>query len=377
MNRSFLFIALIAMLLCPLLGRAQVGDFTPADSVAKPTKKPNLVQRFSQWRDRAQTRGFDSGYVAYPVNYRWQAQVYNNMSMDNVFLHMPNVMNLGSCDVFSSTGLHGKASAGLYFRGWGLGFGKSFTRDVPDINLSLSTYGRVLGFELQLAANTSLRSAMRWVLPDTSRWYRPQANNDSTGPENILLELNLYYIFNNRKFSYDAALTQFTWQTKSAGSVVGGLSFHASNINYNNTLFAEFYYADTMEFLTHNLLFGLGYAYNWVYGGGKWMIHASVLPRVRYSYYRHMTLHPMGDMGHWSEDTRNYYYQNKAEMEHYARANTLSLSAMVRLAFLWNISERWVTGLVGTASGYGDGGFTGLSIVTFNWNVYLYGGFRF
>lgn len=377
MKRLYLIILLIFIMLCPSYGYAQQVDSVSNDTVPTTKKSLNIVQRFSRWRDRAQTSGFDSGYVAYPVNYRWQAKIYNDLSIDNCILHMPHVMNAGYCDVYSSTGMRDKISAGLYFRGWGLGFGKSLTKKRPDLNLSLSTYGRKIGFELKLMYNTALQSAMRWVSPDTTTWYGNPLEGGVVGPEHIVLELNTYYIFNNKKFSYNAALSQFTWQSKSAGSVIAGLSFQANYLGYDNTLFANLYYADTMQLLTRNLLFGLGYAYNWVYGKGKWMLHASLMPMLRHSHYRRVTMHPMSSIDIWKEDSREYYYQSLAELERFAYEHVWSISAIARLAFLWNISERWVAGLVGNASGYSDGGSGGLNVIAYNWNVYLHFGFRF
>ena len=83
------------------------------------------------------------------------------------------------------------------------------------------------------------------------------------GPELILLELNTYYVFNNKKFSYASALSQTTWQKKSAGSVIAGASIFASYLGFDHDFFGQIqfptpYYADTLNVLSWNLLVGVG-----------------------------------------------------------------------------------------------------------------------
>ena len=45
--------------------------------------------------------------------------------------------------------------------------------------------------------------------------------------------LNLYYIFNNRKFSYPAAFSQSTNQRRNAGSFIAGFSISKHNLEFD------------------------------------------------------------------------------------------------------------------------------------------------
>ena len=177
--------------------------------------------------------------------------------------------------------------------------------------------------------------------------------------------------------SYGAALSQTAWQTQSAGSVIAGVGYQGAIINYDSTLFSALYYADTMELLTSNFLFGAGYAYNWVHDGGKWMIHASILPMARYTNRRVMDIKPMGNMDEWSEESRTYFNQRMDDARRFSEEHMWSVTAIVRLAFFWNISDRWVTGAIATTSGYREGNPKNLNLLVYRWQAYLYGGFRF
>ena len=51
--------------------------------------------------------------------------------------------------------------------------------------------------------------------------------------------LNLYYIFNNRRFSYPAAFSQSTNQRRNAGSFIAGFSVSTHNLNFDYTKLPE------------------------------------------------------------------------------------------------------------------------------------------
>ena len=51
--------------------------------------------------------------------------------------------------------------------------------------------------------------------------------------------LNLYYIFNNRRFSYPAAFSQSTNQRCNAGSFIAGFSVSTHNLNFDYTKLPE------------------------------------------------------------------------------------------------------------------------------------------
>lgn len=83
--------------------------------------------------------------------------------------------------------------------------------------------------------------------------------------------LNLYYIFNNRKFSYPAAFSQSTNQRRNAGTFIAGFSISKHNLDFDYTQLPAFI-QETMnpgmkvrkiKYTNANISFG--YAYNWVF----------------------------------------------------------------------------------------------------------------
>ena len=83
------------------------------------------------------------------------------------------------------------------------------------------------------------------------------------------LNLNAYYAFNSRRFSYPAAFSQSYIQRHSAGSFL----LAASGMGQHATLSWE----QEMQIKMTNIGLGAGYGYNYVPSQG-WLLHISALP---------------------------------------------------------------------------------------------------
>lgn len=98
------------------------------------------------------------------------------------------------------------------------------------------------------------------------------------------LNINGYYAFNGRKFSFPAAFSQSYIQKRSAGSVLVGLSIDGQITDMDGT-------ALTDNIPTKIKLFeigiGAGYGYNLV-AGRHWLFHLSALPT--FDVYTHSNI---------------------------------------------------------------------------------------
>ena len=90
-----------------------------------------------------------------------------------------------------------------------------------------------------------------------------------------------YYMFNGKKFSYAAAYDQSVIQKRSAGSLMAGLMYNYTHIDYATDLNGDLVY------LMHGLgkvklwqgSAGVGYAYNWVPARGL-LVNVMLMPAV-------------------------------------------------------------------------------------------------
>ncbi len=131
-----------------------------------------------------------------------------------------------------------------------------------DFELNFNSYGRRFGFDViyQDAKNFT-------------GWHDHDGMARIELPDGMLsvktLNLNAFYIFNSRRFSYPAAFSQSYIQRRSAGSFL----LAASGMGQKATLDWD----QDMELKITNIALGAGYGYNYVPGRG-WLLHISALP---------------------------------------------------------------------------------------------------
>ena len=92
-----------------------------------------------------------------------------------------------------------------------------------------------------------------------------------------------YYMFNSKKFSYAAAYKQRVIQKRSAGSLMAGLMYNYTRIDYSSDRNGDLIYL--MEGLGKVKLWqgsvGVGYAYNWVPARGL-LINVLAMPMLTF-----------------------------------------------------------------------------------------------
>ena len=131
-----------------------------------------------------------------------------------------------------------------------------------DYELNFNSYGKRFGFDIiyQDARNFT-------------GWYDSEAHEHYELPADMLsvktLNLNAFYVFNNRRFSYPAAFSQSYIQRRSAGSFLLAVSGQGQH--------AKLDYTQKMDLKMTNLGIGAGYGYNYVPSPG-WLLHISALP---------------------------------------------------------------------------------------------------
>ena len=131
-----------------------------------------------------------------------------------------------------------------------------------DFELNFNSYGRRFGFDViyQDAKNFT-------------GWHDHEGMERIELPDGMLkvrtLNVNAYYAFNSRRFSYPAAFSQSYIQRRSAGSFL----LAASGMRQHATLDWD----QEMQLKMTNIALGAGYGYNYVPRQG-WLLHLSALP---------------------------------------------------------------------------------------------------
>lgn len=235
-------------------------------SASKPSPFKRAIKKFMNFSD------FDTLYISpNHYNYALMTTHFSNFEYYSVTSNLPQPQKLS----FSP---NPRNKIGLYF-GWRWIF-LGWSVDVDDIYRKTNRKNKGTEFDL------SLYSSKLGV----DIFYRRTGNNYKIHkikgfPEEIpanysenfsglkvnIKGLNLYYIFNNRRFSYPAAFSQSTNQRRNAGSFIAGFSISKHKLDFDYNELPDFIQAAMnpgmkvrrVKYTNANVSFG--YAYNWVF----------------------------------------------------------------------------------------------------------------
>lgn len=274
-NRMVRQIVLYISLLLSLSLQAQPGkeDISVADSVqgdsaniAKPGAFKRAIKKFMNFSD------FDTLYIS-PNRYNYALMVthFSNFEYYSVTSELPQPQKLSF-----SPNPHNKI--GLYF-GWRWIF-LGWSVDVDDIYRKTNRKNRGTEFDLSLYSSKLgvdifyRRTGNNYKIHKIRGFSDEIPSNYSENFSGLKVDikgLNLYYIFNNRKFSYPAAFSQSTNQRRNAGTFIAGFSISKHNLDFDYLQLPEYIQANMnpamkvnkIKYTNANISFG--YAYNWVF----------------------------------------------------------------------------------------------------------------
>ena len=131
-----------------------------------------------------------------------------------------------------------------------------------DFELNFNSYGNRWGFDFIYQDARNFKG-----------WHEAEGAERIELPPEVLtmktLNVNAYYAFNGRRFSYPAAFSQSYIQRRSAGSFFVGMSAQGQRARTKATY-------ESLLTVT-NIGIGGGYGYNW-FPNRHWLLHLSVLP---------------------------------------------------------------------------------------------------
>ena len=163
---------------------------------------------------------------------------------------------------------------GLYV-GWKwifLGWSFDLTNNSSKRDINLSFYTAKLGIDIFYRRRDKgfEISSTQGFYDSTGREIR-RRNSHFNGLSTMQDGVNIYYIFNNKRFSYPAAYSQSTTQRISAGSFILGLSYNEQSFTFDySKLDKELLSSILPELMFKKVKYkdysiNFGYSYNWVF----------------------------------------------------------------------------------------------------------------
>ncbi len=215
---------------------------------------------------------FDTLYIS-PNRYNYALMVthFSNFEYYSVTSDLPQPQKLS----FSPNPHH---KIGVYF-GWRWIF-LGWSVDIDDICRKTSRKNKGTEFDLSLYSSKLgvdifyRRTGDNYKIHKIRGFYDGMPSGYSENFNGLKVDikgLNLYYIFNNRKFSYPAAFSQSTNQRRNAGTFIGGFSVSRHKLDFDYTELPAYILekmnpgmkVNRIKYTNANISFG--YAYNWVF----------------------------------------------------------------------------------------------------------------
>lgn len=225
-------------------------------------------------------KSFDTAYITRP-NARWTVKLRTNVSNAEVKTEARDGNGVSHNTKLRSE-VRGTVSMAVAYRGLALGLAVNPAKLAgknKDYEFNLNSYSNRYGFDVVYVASNTFSG--RQKIGDMR--YEIEKGHVSQKA----LNLNFYYAFNYRKFSFPAAFSQSYIQKRSAGSWMVGTSFDGSETKVKGD--SEDGMENTaqlspMTIRMNEFAIGGGYGYNLVVGKHL-LFHLSALPT--FTIYSH------------------------------------------------------------------------------------------
>ena len=287
-------------------------------------KLATFVKKVGTTIDSMSAKGLDRNYIDAPEK-PWQLIAKGNVNQTIVSMNANG--NILGVDYSARPYLKTQPSqyAGFWagYRGYGIGYTVNVGGDKGS-NLVFGATGGAYGINVRIHSfdnsNPSINLNSELLTEEEQKTWNNVQLIDPIHVRTVIADG--YYMFNGKKFSYAAAYDQSVIQKRSAGSLMAGLMYNYTHIDYATDVNGDLVY------LMHGLgkvklwqgSAGVGYAYNWVPARGL-LVNVMLMPMVTFVNklkvfaYATNVSELMTDDRFWDDDISNeewdeWFYSN-------------------------------------------------------------------
>lgn len=287
-------------------------------------KLATFVKKVGTTIDSMSVKGLDRNYIDAPEK-PWQLIAKGNVNQTIVSMNADG--NILGVDYSARPYLKTQPSqyAGFWagYRGYGIGYTVNVGGDKGS-NLVFGATGGAYGINVRIHSfdnsNPSINLNSELLTEEEQKTWNNVQLIDPIHVRTVIADG--YYMFNGKKFSYAAAYDQSVIQKRSAGSLMAGLMYNYTHIDYATDVNGDLVY------LMHGLgkvklwqgSAGVGYAYNWVPARGL-LVNVMLMPMVTFVNklkvfaYATNVSELMTDDRFWDDDISNeewdeWFYSN-------------------------------------------------------------------
>ncbi|SFB71480.1 protein of unknown function [Xylanibacter ruminicola] len=317
-----------------------------------------FVKKVGTLIDTMAVKGLDRNYIDAPEK-PWQLIAKGNVNQTIVSMNADG--NILGVDYSARPYLKTQPSQYVGFwagyRGYGVGYTVNVGGDKGS-NLVFGATGGAYGVNVRIHSfdnsNPSINLNSELLTEEEQKTWDDVQLIDPIHVRTVIADG--YYMFNGKKFSYAAAYDQSVIQKRSAGSLMAGLMYNYTRIDYASDLNGDLVY------LMHGLgkvklwqgSAGVGYAYNWVPARGL-LVNVMLMPMVTFvnklKAFAYATNVPdlMTDDRFWGDDISNeewdeWFYSNVhiTPMADKTFNSGISLGFDTRMAVTYNFGRLFI-----------------------------------
>ncbi|MBQ6055270.1 MAG: DUF4421 family protein [Prevotella sp.] len=318
-----------------------------------------FVKKVGTMIDSMSVRGLDRNYIDAPEK-PWQIIAKGNVNQTIVSMNADG--NILGVDYSARPYLKTQPSQYVGFwagyRGYGIGYTVNVGGDKGS-NLVFGATGGAYGVNVRIHSfdnsNPSINLNSKLLSEEEQKTWDDVQLIDPIHVRTVIADG--YYMFNGKKFSYAAAYDQSVIQKRSAGSLMAGLMYNYTRIDYASDLNGDLVY------LMHGLgkvklwqgSAGVGYAYNWVPARGL-LVNVMLMPMVTFvnklKAFAYATNVPdlMTDDRFWGDDISNeewdewfYSHVHITPMGDKTFNSGISLGFDTRMAVTYNFGRYFIS----------------------------------
>lgn len=221
---------------------------------------------------------YDSTYVV-DTGKNWKIQVKNANWLDSYNLQLPDGIHVGM-----NSSLSYNLGASISFLAFNLGIMYNIDKlfggaPVKNRKWEFGFSCALLAFDSHYTKNTGPTNITRIGDYREYNFIRPEYNFPGLKFESY--GADLYYFFNNKKYSQSAAYSYTRYQRKSAGSLIAGVTVTHKDVNIDFSslpiLTEEKLIQEKYNIRYNDYCVMFGYAYNWAFSK-NWLLNVTLIP---------------------------------------------------------------------------------------------------
>lgn len=302
----------------------------------KSVKYPRFIKwcmDFYNWGDKT-FNSYDTAYVV-GTGKRWKLMAKNDNWIDFYDLKLPKSIRVGM-----SSDLAPNLSASISYMALSFSYmmnldylfgGEPVTHRKFDLNFSCS----LIALDAYYSKNTGNTNITKLG----NSYHNYNIFNSEYNFSGLTLEatgVDVYYFFNNRKYSQGAAYSYSKYQKRSAGSFIGGFTVSRQNVKFDFNALPESIIGelptDKRKYHVHykDYCFMFGYGYNWVFRK-NWLFNVTTIPCFGFNRSMNDTEERRKDMFSYNIKAKfalvynrnSFFYSINGKFDgHYFNANT-------------------------------------------------------